>query len=117
MGDKAMSLPDKSELAIIQKARKDAGADPSAEANAIEAFAAGDYTTDQVDSWFAVQRVKQPELWSPAAGTLGEHGELIEKAFTGKGSLKARTELIKQIGEEAAHPRDPNTPAGMFISQ
>lgn len=102
-------LPDKTELAEIRRALTESGADPHCEAAAIDAFAAGAFTAETVDSWFALTKHKRPELWQPPKAEQehsdddeGEHADLIEQAFDGAGNVTARGKLLKAIGQEAA---------------
>jgi hypothetical protein len=92
-------LPNKDELAEIRRALKDGDiTDAGAEARAIKDFSEAKYQIEGVDSFVVLLR---EELTAKPGGPFGEHADLIEQAFSGKGSADARQKLLKAIGPEA----------------
>lgn len=74
-----MSLSDKAEVAAIDEEIKETGARPiEARAAAIKAFWAGEFSSESVHSWLAVQAAERPELF----GTHDtENADLMAEAF------------------------------------
>jgi hypothetical protein len=104
-------LPDKTELAEIRRALKEAGATaPDAEANAIKAFRDGDVTIDRIDSWMTLQKIDNPtSLWvatnvqvNADEARAEQIAALTRTAFEHGGSPGARGRLVLEIGEDAA---------------
>src|ERR1700722_1655158 len=108
-------LPNKElHAAILAEAQSAECIDPVlATAKAIEAFTRGEFAdADQVSSWFSLQRVKQPDLWSastdgPADFTTAEHvGRVSKNPFSpnykGPDRNKAISVYIKEFGTAAA---------------
>jgi hypothetical protein len=101
-----LNLPDKELRAAIKAGAVAAECiDPvHAAAIATQAFADGEFSSaEQIDSWFDLQRIKQPALWGGAGSVpdYSEHAELLTAAFVNK-SPDARAKLIAAIGHDAA---------------
>ena len=103
-----LDLPNKELLAVITAAATAAGCVDvnRAVAVAVEAATKGEFNSaEQVDSWYALQRIQQPNLFS--ASTDGpadhaEHADLMLAAFQDR-SPDARAKLIAAIGSDAAN--------------
>jgi hypothetical protein len=92
-------LPNKEELADIRRALAEAGVtNPNADAIAVAAFQALEYTPERIDAWVTVQKTARPELWV-AAKTDNAVDALHVAAL---GSLQAQGELVRKVGEAEA---------------
>lgn len=94
--------PNKLETEAIAARLAAAGMKPSAINEASDDFAEGKLGADNLDEWIEKQRTARPYLYP----TKGE-ADLESAAFGefGKPNLTARSNLVKQIGEEAADAR------------
>src|SRR5882672_4355598 len=95
--------PNKDELPEIKRAIKDAGiTDPRALALAITDFSKGEYTAETVDGYAVMLNEKLTALPATGGDGFGEHAELVEQAFSGKGNADARSRLVTAVGKAAA---------------
>src|SRR2546429_570228 len=100
-------MPDNKTLATIKDALKVAGIEnPKAVAQAVKDYGTR-YVADNIDAYLVLLQDEHPDLCGgPTTGDpFGEHAELIERAFNGKGNADARQTLLKTIGQEAARRR------------
>src|SRR5438477_544894 len=101
-----VTLATNDELADFSRSLADAKiTDPRAKAQMIRDFGEK-FTPETADSYVVLLLDEHPEFRGGERNPLGEHSELIERAFTGgpggKGHVDARGALVKTIGTTAA---------------
>ncbi len=89
--------PTKAESAEIERRALASGVVPSALQDIFLCYSNNEFDLESMDAWLGANKLTRPHLW-PGVGIYG----LIEKAFGGELNLKARADLIEQVGEAQA---------------
>ena len=89
--------PTTEESAAIERRALASGVIPSALSDIFECYINNEFDLESMQPWLEAQKLTRPHLW-PGVGIYS----LLEKAFGGELNLKARADLIEQVGEAQA---------------